>query len=721
MKKVNTLPGEWYCVTAAAGTTVTASPDGGKPVTLLTMEEAGQASFLAIDNEIVISDDDAIVLPTDAPAAGVSGGGGNDKQLRADFEAHAADEHIHLSADAQGQLDYLIRNYGRVPQTPLPQPSDNPGEEGDWSYLADADLSAYLSESLLLKPDGTLPVYACLFPWYQQTNSSAWSSAKCEAQYLPDWCNGTPWLFDCLKSDGTPKQWKPSTAFEAAIDEYQGEHLFNWWNVNYIRCNNGNRRITAVEGMDTYREEGEVDVGVMYASRWCFFDCVELPWNGSTRKYLLVVIAGGQMSDTRFPAAYKARLLEMGVTELKLFKECQRYNGANFDVTAAPYGVHSKYFCVLGGNGTTGLKPRSQRGHILTNVSHNQHVTGVSVTDGATGKKGVTNFGSKGAGYMGSGMDRNLFLILHLMIKSGTKNLQSFMTGQVNALKDGVPCQLGSSSAAQVFSPDSSSPLIAPGSSVLVTKGAESGFLVNDFVSVGGNNQRDFGQTHQARGRIIGFYDHIHPDTQVAYTEIVLELQYGKTSFTYTTSHYVTQQLAPSGVTDLVVGRYDGSPYNLTGNHATPCRVMGTEYGVGALQIFMDATLEYQPGNLMRLWYASPQTPRQTETEFIRSTYADIGTVGKSGNYYAADALVDIETGTYRQTAPVSGSGSTTTGFCDQTVKETSATSGMRAYWAYGSVDWLTGGASGLFGCNVGYGYYVAYLTTGYWFTAACD
>ena len=75
MKKVNTLPGEWYCVTAAAGTTVTASPDGGKPVTLLTMEEAGQASFLAIDNEIVISDDAAIVLPTDAPAAVVSGGG----------------------------------------------------------------------------------------------------------------------------------------------------------------------------------------------------------------------------------------------------------------------------------------------------------------------------------------------------------------------------------------------------------------------------------------------------------------------------------------------------------------------------------------------------------------------------------------------------------------------------------------------------------------------
>ena len=75
MKKVTTLPGEWYCVTAAAGTTVTASPDGGEPVTLLTMEEAGQASFLAIDNEIVISDDAAIVLPTDAPAAVVSGGG----------------------------------------------------------------------------------------------------------------------------------------------------------------------------------------------------------------------------------------------------------------------------------------------------------------------------------------------------------------------------------------------------------------------------------------------------------------------------------------------------------------------------------------------------------------------------------------------------------------------------------------------------------------------
>lgn len=709
---IKTVAGNWYSLTCTAAATVTAEIDGVS-VTLATLDEGGTAIFCSPSATVTVDTAGKYrVLPTKAPAS-LGGGGGNDKQLRADFEAHAADEHIHLSADAQAQLDYVIRNYGKVPQTPLPQPSENPGEEGDWSYLADSDLSAYLSESLLLKPDGTLPVYACLFPWYQQTNSVVWTSTECEVQYLPDWCNGTPWLFDCLKSDGTPKQWRPSTATDTGVDDYQGEQLWNWWNVNYIRCNNGNRRITAVEGMDTYKEEGEVDVGVMYATRYCFFGMVELPWNGTTRKYTLVVIAGGQMSDTRFPAAYKARLQEMGVTELKLFKECQRYNGANFDVTAAPYGVHSKYFCVLGGNGTTGLKPRSQRGHILTNVSHNQHVTGVTVTDGATGKKGVTNFQAKGAGYWGSGMDRNLFIILHLMIKSGTKNLQKYMTGQINALKDGVACQLGSTVAAEKL------PLVAPGSSVVVTKGAESGFQVNDFVSVGGNNQRDFGNSHQARGRILGFYDHIHPDTQVAYTEIVLELQYGKTSFAYTTSHYVTQQLAPSGVTDLVIGHYDGSPYNLTGSHATPCRVMGTEYGVGAFQIFMDVTHEFQAGNVLRLWYASPQTPRQTETAYIQGTYADLGTYGKSGSYYAADAVANVESGTYSQTAPVSGSGSSTTGFCDQVYKDGN-TSGMRAYWAYGGVNWLTGSAAGLFGVIV-VGGGVTNLATGYWSAAACD
>lgn len=625
-----------------------------------------------------------------------------------------------LTPEQQIQLDYLIKNYGRVPQTPLPSPTDTPSEEGNWSYLRDEDLSAYLSESLMLKPDGTLPVYACLFPWYQQSNSSVWSAPKCEPTDLPDWCNGVPHLFDCLKADGTAKQWRPSTSEVIGIDEYQGEQLWNWWSVNYIRCNNGNRRITAVEGMDTYKTEGEVDIGVMYAARWCFFGMVELPYGSSTRKYTLVVIAGGPMTDTRFPASYKSRLQEMGVTELKLFKECQRYSGTDYAVTAAPYGVHSRYNCVLGGNGTTGLKPRSQRGHLLTNVSHNQHVTGVTVTDGATGKKGTTNFGSKGAGYTGSGMDRNLFLILHLMVKSGTKNLQAYMTGQVNALKDGVACQLGSTAAAQVFSADSASPLVAPGSSVLVTKGAESGFQVNDFVSVGGTG-RDFATTHQARGRIIGFYEHVHPDTNVAYTEIVLDLQYGKTSFTYTTSHSVTQQIPPTGTTDAIPGHYDGAAYNLTGGHASPCRVMGTEYGIGALSIFMDVVQEYTTGNLLRVYYATPQTPRQTESSFISSTYQLLGTCGKSGNYYAADAIVDVESGTYLQTAPVSGSGSSTTGFCDQTTKETSATSGFRAYWGYGSVYWFTGGASGLFGVCVNYGGYGAFLTYSNWFTAAFD
>jgi hypothetical protein len=698
-----------YVLTTSKAATLTCQING-KTYTLVTATAAGQYSFVALAQEVTCDDTNAFISgPFDgALSAGV--GGGSDGVLRKEFEDHVNDTFVHLSTDNQAQLDYLIRNYGMVPQTPLPTPSENPAEEGNWEYLSDAVLSAYVSDAKMLKPDGTVPVYACLFPWFQQSKTNIWSSTECEPELLPDWCNGTPWLFDCLKADGTAKQWRPSTAFETGIDDYQGEYLWTWWNVNYIRCNNGNRRITAVEGMDTYREEGEVDVGVMYATRYCFFDCVELQVGETTRKFELVVIAGAPMTDPRFNADYKARLQSMGVTELKLFKECQRYNGESYEVTPAPYGVHSKYFCVLGGEGTTGCKPRSQRGHMLTNVSHNTMVNGSSATDGATGKRGVTNFQSKGAGYWGSGMDRNLFLILHLMLKSGSKNTQKYMTGQVNGLKENVACQLGSSVA------EAELELVAPGSSVIVAKGAEAGFQVNDFVSVGGNGA-DFGSTHNARGRIIGFYDHVHPTTNVAYTEIVLELQYGKTTFSYTTSNVIRQQLPPCGVTDAIIGHYDGSPYNLTGGHASPCRVMGTEYGMGALQICMDVAQEYQEGNLLRIWWASPQTPRQTESAYIKSSYADLGTYGIKGGFWVADATADIETGTYKQTGPASGGTSSTAGHCDYVDKDGS-TSGVRAYWCYGGVSWLTGSGTGLFCVGVGnYGV----LTYAGWCAAVCD
>lgn len=659
---------------------------------------------------------EAIDIPTETAATSADVAVQAADRAQHAVDIHAADMFLHNSPERQAQLDYLVRNYGPAPQTPLPSPSEDPGEEGDWEYLQDADLTAYFSDALMTRDYGRLPVYGVLLPWYNQTTGSAWTATECAPELLPAWCNGTPWLFDSLKSDGSPKQWLPATATDPGVDDYQGEHLWTWWNCNYIRCNNGNRRITAVEGMDSYKEEGDIDVGVMFATRYFYFGKVRLTANGEPRDYTLVVMAGGKMTDPRFPADYKARLQEMGVEQLLLWKECQRYQ-SDGSFIAAPYGLHSKYFCVLGGEGTTNLKPRSQKGHLLTNISYNQFVIGASVTDGVyygdnnVRHYGVTNFQAKGAGYFGSGMDRNLFLILHLMIKSGTKDLQKYMTGQVNALNSAVECQLGSTVAAEKL------PLVAPGSSVIVTKGAESPFRVNDFVSVGGTG-RDFGTTHQARGRILGFYDHIHPDTQVAYTEIVLELQYGKTSFTYTTSHYVTQQLAPSGVTDLVIGHYDGAAYNLTGSHAGPCRVMGTEYGVGALQIFMDVTNEFQTGNVVRLWHASPQTPRQTAEQYIRDTYADLGTYGKSGGYYAADAVVDVEKGTYTQTAPISGSGSSTTGLCDRVNKDNS-TSGMRAYWAYGGVEWVSGSDAGLFSVGLGGNYSV--LTTGVWIAGVCD
>ena len=604
-------------------------------------------------------------------------------------------------------LDYIIKNYGPNPVSPLPAPSDHPYEEGDWEYLKDEDLSSYVNEDKALNSEGFYKVYGVLLPCYKQHDNSTWSDTTCNPGLLPSWCDGDPKIFD---SKG--RKWSPSTIDVSGEDDFQGEYLFTWWNCNYIRCDNANRRIVAVEGMEHYAETGDADVGVMFAKFYWYMGNVDLETaTGAKKTFTIVVKSPAPMDDPKFPADVKEKLTSMGITQLYLWKECVRWT-EDYEY-AAPYGVHSKYFSVLGGSSPTYCKPRSQKGHLLTNVSHNGFVVGGNVTDGATGYKGVTNYNSKGIGFRGSGMDRNLFILIHILLKSADKNTQKYMSGQVNSLVGQTQCRLGSTEAEATFT------LAAPGKSVLVNRGAETAYTLNMFVSVGGTG-RDVGNAHQCRGQVKGYAYHTHPTTGQEYAEIILDLQYGKEAFTYTTGHYIMEQLPPSGTTDLVPGHRDGSAYILTGAHSTPCRMMGTEYGVGAFQIFLDVTREYKPGNVLKLWYANPRLPRQTDSSYIANTYTDLGTEGISGSYYVCDIEVDHITATYK-TVSIAGNNSSTTGYCDRVDKDGS-TSGFRAYWAFGSVDNMAGSSSGLVasGC-VGYWGGNVSLAGAVWCGASCD
>lgn len=658
--------------------------------------------------------------------------------IQDELTQHIEDTEHHLTDQRSEDLNYLITNYGPHPITPIPQPS-TPGE-GSFTYLSDDDLAMLVSEGRRQQVEGqNYKVYGCLFPFYQQqpnTTTGAWASRECEPDLLPAWCNGTPWLFDCLKADGTPRKWRPSTADSAEIDEYQGEYLWTWWNCNYIRCNNGNRRIIAVEGKhDNYAETGDIDVGVMYAKRYCYFGEVTMPdKNNINRIYTLVVIASGPMEDPKFPSDIKAKLLEMGVSTLTPFCECKRWNDDGTEVIA-PYGLHSKYFSVLAGSTASNCKPRSQKGHLLTNITHNQHVTGAGVqTDNASGNKGEVNYTSKGIGYKGSGMDRTLFLIMHLMIKGGSKNLQKYMTGFVTDINGqaAVTVPINESVANTKFV------LEAPNSSVLIAAGSESAFPVNSFIAVG-NGSRDRTGTYILSGRVKGYAYHVDPDdASKTYTEIIIDPWYKAKTSLYTTSHKVIKEIPASGTTDVLPGHYDGAPYERgikydeSGNptsttiaDASPCRLMGTEYGIGAFHIYLDATWLCNSDKSSTLYHATPQTVRQTEKQTIIENYNNAGTFGRaisSGTWYTADIKADVGTGTYLLMPPATANGGTTTGYGDAGYYFGSCSAGtMYAFWGYGGTCYFSGTATGLAGCyGNNNGNNNAYLTNSNWYTCSC-
>lgn len=67
---------------------------------------------------------------------------------------------------------------------------------------------------------------------------------------------------------------EPSTNTEEGQDDYlNGQNpLFEWCNVNYIRDADGTARPIAIEGTDSYKTEGAVDVGAMQMSFWYRWD-----------------------------------------------------------------------------------------------------------------------------------------------------------------------------------------------------------------------------------------------------------------------------------------------------------------------------------------------------------------------------------------------------------------------------------------------------------------
>lgn len=462
---------------------------------------------------------------------------------------------------------------------------------------------------------------------------------------------------------------EPSTDTEEGQDDYlNGQHpLFEWCNVNYVRDADGIARPIAIEGMDNYKDEGDVDVGAMQMSFWWKYDT-------SNAEYDLITI-----SDLPHP--------ELG---LEPWSECTKADG-----TVVPWCIGSKY---ISGTASDG-KLRSQPGlKPARNQSHNSM---------------IANYQSKGEGYWGAGAERNTFQIIFNLIKGATKNSQNLFAGCTNYNYQYEAAV--QSAEVHTYFP--------------VTNAQASNLIVGSCVSVGyaGNNNgaenRDRGQStvhaYADDVKILSIED-LDENNKAVHLDIPEKSAFDTQPHVYTEDFSAPIILSTmhwrSGATNIVKGRHDGSPGS-NANGKYPYRVQGREYAVGAYIVASDTVMDLQSDYTKHVLAAQKGVAHSSSDATIRSTYDQIGIIptseaGDNADWWIGDCVLDVDTGLWYPS--VEGSG-LSQGYGDRVYAGgTGATSGMREYLQGGAL-WLGSGAgSACLSCWV-------WLGNGGWDYAACD
>lgn len=462
---------------------------------------------------------------------------------------------------------------------------------------------------------------------------------------------------------------EPSTNTEEGQDDYlNGQNpLFEWCNVNYIRDADGTARPIAIEGTDSYKTEGAVDVGAMQMSFWW-------KWDASNAEYDLITI-----SDTPHP--------ELGLVPW--------VESVKADGTVLPWCIASKYVSGMAADG----KLRSQPGlNPEWKQSHNNM---------------IINYASKGTGYSGAGAARNLFQIVMNAIKGATKSSQTLFKGctSYNMQYDAAV----QSEETHTYFP--------------VTNAQAANLVVGSCVSVGyaannnGELNKDRGQSsvhaYAERVKILKI-EALDDNNSAVYLDIQEEEAFGTMPVALTEELNAPIMLSTmhwySGQTDAVKGHHDGSPVsNTSGKY--PYRVQGREYAVGGYIVASDMTMDVQADYTKKVYVAEKGTEHTSVEATIRSTYKQIGTIpaaaaGNNADWWVGDVAVDMETGAWYPA--VEGSGGSQ-GMGDRCYAGGStATSGMRE-WVQGGFLWNGSGAgSACLYCGLG-------LSNARWHSLACD
>ena len=463
---------------------------------------------------------------------------------------------------------------------------------------------------------------------------------------------------------------EPSTDTEEGRDDYlNGQHpLFEWCNVNYIRDTDGTARPIAIEGTDSYKTDGAVDVGAMQMSFWW-------KWDASNAEYDLITI-----SDTPHR--------ELGLVPW--------VESVKADGTVLPWCIGSKYISGIASDGLLRSQPdlKPER-----NQSHNSM---------------ITDYQEKGDGYWGAGACRNVFQIIFNAIKGNTKNSQNLYAGVTNwSIQYEASIQ---SADNHTYFP--------------VTNTQAENIPVGCYVSVGyGGNNSGVANNDRGQTTIHAYADDVKVINKVAlddgantaiYLDIPEESAFNTQPHVYTESFSAPIMLSSmhawSGTTDSVLGHHDGSPAsNTDSKHAY--RVQGREYAVGGYIIASDTVMDLQPDFTKKVYVAPKGTAHSSSDATIRSTYTQIGTIpaaaaGNNADMWVGDYGIDDDTGAWWPATEGSGSSQ---GAGDRVYAGGSgATSGTREYLQGGGLWGGSVAGSACLGCW-------SWLDWSSWHFLACD
>lgn len=449
-----------------------------------------------------------------------------------------------------------------------------------------------------------------------------------------------------------------STSTTEGRDDYANIPLFDWRYCNYIREDDGSPIPTAIEGMESYKESGAVDVGAMHMSFWWGIkDC------GDYEIYTI--------SDSPHP--------ELGLSP---WVECVREDG-----TVLPWCIGSAFISSKGEDGLL---------HSLPNRKPERYQSYNNM---------ITNYGKKGKGYHGAGASNMVYQQLMMAIKYGTKSSQSVFGGCT-----GYDVQLPASiERAEV---DTYFP---------IPKTDKRKFYVGSRVSIGypadnkgtPNPDREVTTMHQYAdsAEILAIED---IDEQNA--KLVLDAEPFNTLpvevGTITSSIYVTTMPWYTGSTKAVSGRHDGANASPSG-HIYPYRINGREYAVGMSEIASDTVMIFLPDYSKDVYLAPKGVKRTISESEIKRDYIKLGNIPAApdaADFWIGDIKIAPEGSWYPLvigTGDIMGTG-------DRCYSRDKHTTGTREYLQGGNFwSWSSAGSACLI-CWIGLGAVS-------WFCAARD